>query len=167
MTDTCSGVKEVDVTACNNETVLRTVSTRARATLVPVSTNKQPYIEQFSWLDGTRSTQLDGTRSFECCLQHWSPFGPHDYLFDDLSHLGVHRPPHIFEVVEWSVIVSERISRVLEQSRVRLTSEQILENSYADTERKGFQQKKKFTWLALDISLQAVYSGFSQENKYK
>ncbi len=29
----CSGVKEVDVTACSNETVLRAVATRARAAL--------------------------------------------------------------------------------------------------------------------------------------
>ncbi len=31
MTETCSGVNEVDVTACSNEAVLRAVATRARA----------------------------------------------------------------------------------------------------------------------------------------
>jgi hypothetical protein len=31
--ETCSGVKEVDVTACSNETVLRAVATRARVAL--------------------------------------------------------------------------------------------------------------------------------------
>jgi hypothetical protein len=32
---TCCGVKEVDVTACSNETILRAVATRARAALAP------------------------------------------------------------------------------------------------------------------------------------
>ncbi len=104
-------------------------------------------------------------------MQHWSQsyFGPHGYLFDGVSHLGVHRPPHIFEVAEWHVLVSWRISLVLEQSRVSLTSEQILENSYpTKTERGfGFNRDKLEKARARLISLQAVYSGFSQENKYK
>ena len=35
--ETCIGVKEVDVTACSSETVLRAVATRAQADLVPLA----------------------------------------------------------------------------------------------------------------------------------
>ncbi len=49
-----------------------------RSSKVGGAQNNQPYIEQCS--------SVDGTRSFESCLQHWSHscFGPHDYLLDDL-----------------------------------------------------------------------------------
>ena len=35
--ETCIGVKEVDVTACSSETVLRAVATRAQASLAPLA----------------------------------------------------------------------------------------------------------------------------------
>jgi hypothetical protein len=37
ISETCCGVKEVDVTACSNEAVLRAVATRARAALAPLA----------------------------------------------------------------------------------------------------------------------------------
>jgi len=35
ISETCFGVREIDVTACSNETVLRAMATRARAALGP------------------------------------------------------------------------------------------------------------------------------------
>ena len=102
------------------------------------------------------------------------------------------RPPHICEVLEWPVIVSETISRVLEQSHVRLTREEILkilvrknispiyQSMRARHEKacarlinlqavyRGFSQEKKYKQArARLVRLQAVYRGFSQQHKYK
>jgi hypothetical protein len=77
------------------------------------------------------------------------------------------KPPHLFEVVEWPVIVSERISRVLELGPVRLPREQILKILVRKNISPIVQRKKLEKACARLISLQAVYRGFSQEKKYK
>ena len=102
------------------------------------------------------------------------------------------RPPRICEVLQWPLMVSETISRVLEQSHVRLTREQILKilvrknispiyQSMRERHEKacarliklqavyrGFSQAKKYKQArARLVRLQSVYRGFSQQHKYK
>ena len=102
------------------------------------------------------------------------------------------RPPRICEVLQWPLMVSETISRVLEQSHVRLTREQILKilmrknispiyQSMRQRHEKacarliklqavyrGFSQAKKYKQARAHlVRLQAVYRGFSQQHKYK
>ena len=102
------------------------------------------------------------------------------------------RTPRICEVLQWPLMVSETISRVLEQSHVRLTREQILKilmrknispiyQSMRQRHEKacarliklqavyrGFSQAKKYKQARAHlVRLQAVYRGFSQQHKYK
>jgi len=77
------------------------------------------------------------------------------------------KSPHLFEVVEWPVIVSERISRVLELSPVGLTREQILKILAWKNVSPIMQREKLEKACARLISFQAVYRCFSQEKKYK
>jgi hypothetical protein len=70
---TCSGVKEVDLTACSNETVLRAVATRARAALGANRSSAPLALELFALL---RSLGEEGKRySFSnlCSLLQASP----------------------------------------------------------------------------------------------
>ena len=79
------------------------------------------------------------------------PPGPHDYRFDCLC---VHSPYHIFEVTECPVILSEEISRFLDQSHVRSTSfKKFLLKFLYRQRKKGVSTKKNLKRLALDSSV--------------
>ena len=63
--------------------------------------------------------------------------------------------------------MSERISRVLEQSHLRPTSKQILKILMPTKKERGFNKEKLEKACARIIRLQVLYRGFSQERKYK